>query len=54
LATASIDMISLSYTITAPVGGGAALPNRISSQSIASIHVPATGSTTTEIISATI
>jgi hypothetical protein len=54
LTTSSVDMVSLSYTISVPVTGGAVLPNRISAQGIASIHVPASGSTTTETISATI
>lgn len=54
LATSSTDMVTLSYTITVPVTAGAALPNRVSSQGIASIHVPASGATTTETISATI
>lgn len=54
LTTSSTDMVALSYTITVPVGGGAALPNRSSIQGLGSIHVPASGSTTTETISATI
>ena len=54
LTNASTDMVSLSYSIAVPVTGMTALPNRLSSQTITSIHVPAPGTTTTETISATI
>jgi hypothetical protein len=54
LAGASTDMVNLSYTITAPVGGTSPLPNRLSVVGFATIHVPPTGSTTTEVITATI
>jgi hypothetical protein len=54
LAGASTDMVNLSYTITAPVSGTSGLPNRFSAVGFASIHVPASGSTTTEVITATI
>ena len=57
LATASTDMIGLSYTITSPVAvatAAAEFPLRISSQSLPSIKVPATGTTTTEAVAATI
>lgn len=55
LAGGSTDMVSLAYTISVPEPGtGMALPQRLSTQGIASIHVPANGSTTTETIAATI
>ncbi|MBV8263145.1 MAG: hypothetical protein JOY87_04895 [Candidatus Eremiobacteraeota bacterium] len=54
LSTASSDVVNLGYSISAPATGSAGLPNRFSDQSIAQIHVPANGSTTTETIHATI
>jgi hypothetical protein len=54
LAGASTDMVNLSFTINTPVSGTSPLPNRLSTQGFATIHVPASGSTTTEAISATI
>jgi hypothetical protein len=56
LSSASTDKVNLAYTITVPGVASAAnaLPSRFSSQSIATISVPANGSTTTETVSATI
>lgn len=57
LGSASTDKITLSYTIQSPVAitsGSAEFPNRLSSQSLGSISVPASGTTTTETIAATI
>jgi hypothetical protein len=57
LSTASTDMVSLTYTITSPTEISTATleyPLRISSQSIATIKVPANGATTTETVTATI
>jgi hypothetical protein len=57
LSTESADMVGLTYTITSPVEISTAtleLPLRISSQSIATIKVPANGATTTETVTATI
>lgn len=57
LATASTDTISLSYTITSPVGAttlAAEFPLRVSSQTLPSMKVPPTGTTTTLTIAATI
>jgi hypothetical protein len=54
LAGASTDMVNLGFTISAPATGPSALPNRVSTQGFATIHVPTSGSTTTEVISATI
>ena len=57
LSTSSTDMVSLTYTITSPTEISAATaeyPLRISSQSIATIKVPANGATTTETVAATI
>lgn len=54
LAGAGTDMVNLSFTINTPVSGPSGLPNRLSTQGFATIHVPPSGSTTTETISATI
>lgn len=57
LATGGTDMISMSYTITSPVAvstAAAEFPLRITSQSLASIKVPITGTTTTQAVAATI
>lgn len=57
LGAASTDKVNLSYTIQSPVAvtsGSALFPNRLSSQSLGTISVPATGTTTTETIAATI
>jgi len=57
LATASTDMITLTYTITSPVEVGtvaAEFPLRVSSQSLPTIKVPSSGTTTTETVTATI
>jgi hypothetical protein len=57
LASGGTDMISMSYTITSPVAistAAAEFPLRISSQSIGSIKVPVTGTTTNETVAATI
>ena len=54
LSASSTDVVTLGYQITAPATGAAGLPSRYSNQTIAQIHVPPSGSTTTEVISATI
>jgi hypothetical protein len=57
LSTASTDEVSLTYTITSPTEISTATleyPLRISTQSIATIKVPANGATTTEAVAATI
>jgi hypothetical protein len=57
LATAATDRVTLTYSIIVPGAGTAAtaaLPLRISTQSIGSIPVPKTGSTTNETVNATI
>ncbi len=57
LATATTDSISLSYTITSPVEISTAateFPLRISSQSLGTMKVPASGTTTTKAVAATI
>ena len=57
LATQSTDMISMSYTITSPVAIATAageFPIRVSSQSLPTIKVPASGTTTTIAVAATI
>jgi hypothetical protein len=56
LGSAGSDKVSLSFSIQAPVEASAttAFPQRLSTQGIASISVPANGSTTTETITATI
>lgn len=57
LSTASTDMVGLTYTITSPTEISTATleyPLRISTQSIATIKVPANGATTTETVTATI
>jgi hypothetical protein len=57
LATGATDMISLTYTITSPVAVAtvaAEFPLRISTQSLPTIKVPATGTTTNETVAATI
>jgi hypothetical protein len=51
LVTPTTDMVPLSYTISS---AGATSPFRLSSQSIATIKVPANGATTTETVTATI
>jgi hypothetical protein len=50
-------MIGLSYSITSPVAVSTAageFPLRITSQSLPSIKVPVTGTTTTQAVAATI
>ena len=57
LATQSTDMISMSYSITSPVAiatPAGEFPLRISSQSLPTIKVPASGTTTTIAVAATI
>lgn len=57
LSTATTDEVSLTYTITSPTEISTATleyPLRISTQSIATIKVPANGATTTEAVAATI
>lgn len=57
LSTPTTDMVSLTYTITSPTEISTATleyPLRISTQSIATIKVPANGATTTETVAATI
>jgi len=57
LATASTDKIRLSYSIFLPVNfttTAGAYPNRQAGQSLGTIAVPPTGTTTTETITATI
>ncbi len=58
LTTASTDMVSIDYTITAPglfISTTNALPFRLSSLTpLAVIKVPASGATTTETVTATI
>lgn len=57
LSTSSTDMVGLTYTITSPTEISTATleyPLRISTQSIATIKVPANGATTTETVAATI
>ena len=57
LATAATDTISLSYQILSPVEASTVAgqyPIRTSSQSIGTIKVPTTGTTTTEAVAATI
>jgi hypothetical protein len=55
LANGSTDMVNLSYAIEAPVStSNPPLPNRISTHSLPSMHVPANGSTTTVTVTATI
>jgi hypothetical protein len=57
LSTPTTDMVALTYTITSPVEISVATseyPLRISTQSIATIKVPANGATTTETVTATI
>lgn len=57
LGSSSTDMVSITYTITSPTEIStptAEYPLRISSQSIATIKVPANGATTTETVTATI
>ena len=55
LASASSDKVSLTYSIDAPVEATAntAFPERLRSQSVATISVPANGATTNESITAT-
>ena len=55
LASSASDSISLSYTIQAPVevtSAATTLPNRLSTQSLPPIKVPANGATTNETITA--
>jgi hypothetical protein len=40
LASPSTDMVNLSFTINAPVAGTSGLPNRMSTQTFATIHCP--------------
>lgn len=57
LGSASSDKITLQYIVQAPVAvstAAGANPNRYSSQSLGSISVPTTGTTTTETIAVTI
>lgn len=55
LANGSTDTVSLSYGIEAPASASnPPLPNRINARSLASIHVPANGATTTVTVTATI
>ena len=57
LGSASTDKVSLNYTVQVPVtvtSGANLYPLRLSAQSLGSISVPATGTTTTETIAATI
>lgn len=57
LGSMATDMISISYTITSPVAvatAAAEYPIRISSQTIGTIKVPVSGTTTTETVAATI
>ena len=56
LSSSSLDKVSLTYQIIAPVEatGAAVLPSRLSEQGLGSISVPANGATTTETITATI
>jgi hypothetical protein len=57
LASASSDSISMSYTITSPVAvstAAAEFPLRISTQSLPTIKVPVSGTTTSIAVSATI
>ena len=55
LANGSTDMVNLSYTIEAPAStSNSPLPNRISTHSLPSMHVPANGTTTTVTVTATI
>ena len=51
LVTPKTDMVTLSYTLSAPTATPA-LPSRLSSQTVAVITVPLTGTTTTETVSA--
>lgn len=55
LATSSTDSIVLEYTIDAPVEATSTtvFPTRLSSATVATIKVPASGTTTTETITAT-
>lgn len=55
LANGSTDMVNPSYGIEAPAStSNPPLPNRISTHSLPSMHVPANGSTTTVTVTATI
>ena len=55
LANGSTDMVNLSYAIEAPAStSNPPLPNRISTHSLPSMHVPANGTTTTVTVTATI
>ena len=55
LSSASIDKVTLTYSIEAPVEATAttAFPQRMSTQSLATIAVPTSGTTTTETVTAT-
>jgi len=55
LASASTDKVTLTYSIEAPVEATAttAFPQRMSTQSLATIAVPTSGTTTTETVTAT-
>lgn len=55
LANGSTDMVNLDYEIAAPASSSnPPLPSRFNSHSLASMHVPANGSTTTVTVTATI
>jgi len=55
LANGSTDMVNLTYGIQAPAStSNPPLPNRLSTNSLPSMHVPANGSTTTVTVTATI
>lgn len=54
LTTPATDIVSLQYSITAPVGGTSPLPSRLSSQTISNGKVPTSGATTTINLNATI
>jgi len=55
LGSAATDKVALTYSLQAPAAATAAtaFPVRLSSQSIATIAVPASGTTTTETVTAT-
>jgi hypothetical protein len=55
LANGSSDMVNLDYVIEVPASASnPPLPNRVNSHSLASMHVPANGTTTTVTVAATI
>jgi hypothetical protein len=55
LATATSDKVTLTYVLSAPAEATAttAFPQRLSTQTIATIAVPANGKTTDETVTAT-